>query len=203
MERSDRRVARTKAAIYQALNDLMLEKKYSNITIQDIIDRANVGRTTFYSHFMDKDELLYSCIETVFESFHEQMTQNVLPEQNYHFIGITTLFTHIQKNEHLIIGILSSESGKWLIDKFRSYWDKKIESYLLECLPKGKQPIVPINMLTNYISGTLMELIRWWMKMEKRFTPEQMENYFKLLIFPTIEFCAQGSQTINFTGISL
>jgi AcrR family transcriptional regulator len=74
MERTDRRVAKTKAAICQALNDLMLEKKYANITIQDIIDRANVGRTTFYSHFMDKDELLNSCIVTVFESFHEQMT---------------------------------------------------------------------------------------------------------------------------------
>jgi hypothetical protein len=92
----------------------------------------------------------------------------------------------------LIKGVLNSESGQWQIDKFRSYWDKKIESYLLERLPKGKQPIVPIDMLTNYVSGTLMELIRWWMKTGKRFTPEQMEHYFESLIFSTIQFCIQG-----------
>lgn len=73
MEKIDRRVAKTRAAICQALNDLMAEKKYASITIQDIIDRANVGRTTFYSHFIDKDELLNSCIETVFESFPKSL----------------------------------------------------------------------------------------------------------------------------------
>ena len=191
MEKIDRRVAKTKAAICQAFNELLLEKKYANITIQDIIDRADVGRTTFYTHFIDKDDLLSSCIEAVFESFHEQLTQNALSEQSHHFIGISELFTHVQKNEHLISGILSSESGQWQIDKFRSYWNKKNQSYLLERLPMGKQPIVPIDILTNYVSGTLMELIRWWMKSEKRFAPEQMESYFESLISPTIQFCIQ------------
>jgi hypothetical protein len=102
------------------------------------------------------------------------------------------IISQIQENYCLINGILMSESGERLIDKIRSYWNKKIELSLLEYLPKEKQPKVPIDMLADYVAGTLIELIRWWIKTGKRFTPKQMENYFELLTFPTIRFLVQG-----------
>jgi AcrR family transcriptional regulator len=56
----DRRVQRTRKLLQEALMTLILEKGYEAMTIQDIIDRANVGRATFYNHFLDKQDLLVS-----------------------------------------------------------------------------------------------------------------------------------------------
>ena len=58
-ERTDRRIDRTVTALRKALIDLILEKHYDSITVQDIIDRANVGRSTFYTHFRDKEDVLF------------------------------------------------------------------------------------------------------------------------------------------------
>jgi len=178
MDRSDRRIEKTKTAVYQALNELMQKKKYPNITIQEIIDRANIGRTTFYSHFTDKDDLLSSYIETIFESFNGSLAKSTLSGHNNHFICVAELFTHVQENYCFINGVLMSESGERLMNKFRNYWGKKIEQYLLGQLPKEKQPKVPIDMLTNYVTGTLTELIQWGIKSGEKYTPEQMEKYF-------------------------
>jgi AcrR family transcriptional regulator len=59
-DRQDRRVRKTRAALREALVELILEKGYSAVTVGDIADRADVGRTTFYAHFTDKDDLLLS-----------------------------------------------------------------------------------------------------------------------------------------------
>lgn len=186
MDKPDRRIEKTRTAIYQALSDLLQEKKYANITIQEIIDRANVGRTTFYQHFTDKDTLLSSCIETIFESFSEHLTEQVPPEHESRLIPVAELFTHIQENSRLINGILMSDSGELLFDKFKSYWSQKIKPYLLEHLPKGQQPKVPIDILTNYVTSTLIELLRWWIKSDRKYTPEQMEQYLFALILPSV-----------------
>jgi len=66
----DRRIKRTKTAIYSAFTQLLLEKKYYKITIQEIIDLANIGRSTFYSHFETKDELLKAMCTNIFEDMH-------------------------------------------------------------------------------------------------------------------------------------
>src|SRR5829696_3488770 len=67
----DRRVGRTRQLLIQSLESLILEKPYADITVQDIIDRANVGRSTFYTHFLDKDHLLKSTIDKVRDTFAE------------------------------------------------------------------------------------------------------------------------------------
>jgi len=96
------------------------------------------------------------------------------------------IFAHIQENSRLINGILMSDSGDLLFDKFKSYWSKRIEPYLLAHLPKGKNPKVPIDILTNYITSTTIELLRWWMKSDEKYTPVQMEQYLFALIFPSV-----------------
>lgn len=186
MDKPDRRIGKTKTAIYQALSDLLREKKYANITIQEIIDRANVGRTTFYQHFADKDELLSSCIETIFESFSGHLTEQAPPGHESRLIPVAEIFTHIQENKRLINGILISDSGDLLFHKFKSYWNPKVESYLSAHLPKEKKPKVPMDILTNHVTSTLIELLRWWMKTGEEYTPEQMEQYLIALIFPSI-----------------
>jgi AcrR family transcriptional regulator len=64
----DRRIEKTKTLLHEALGSLILEKPYDSIVVQEILDRANVGRSTFYMHFHDKDELLISSIHDLLRS---------------------------------------------------------------------------------------------------------------------------------------
>jgi AcrR family transcriptional regulator len=70
-KKEDRRVQRTRTMLFDALLDLIIEKGYEAITVQDIIDRANVGRSTFYSHFSDKEQLLLGNIDQLRESLKQ------------------------------------------------------------------------------------------------------------------------------------
>lgn len=165
----------------------MQEKKYSNITIQEIIDRANVGRSTFYSHFDTKDELLISNIENIFEMLNEHITDYVEQAGNQsRLLPMTELFEHIMENSRLVKGLMSAESADLLFDKIQTFWNKKIEKYLNAKLSDGKEPKVPIIILTNHITSTSIELLKWWMNHNMPYTPQQMDQYFQELINPCI-----------------
>src|SRR5215470_20414517 len=85
----DARVRRTRDALGDALVELMQEKPFDTITVQDVLDRAQVGRSTFYSHYSDKDDLLMSDAEEFFElistalSVHGDKSDRVFPVQEF------------------------------------------------------------------------------------------------------------------------
>ena len=73
--RMDRRVQRTRKLLREALMELILEEGYDAISIQDITDKANLGRATFYLHFKDKDELLLEVMDEFIKDFLAQVPQ--------------------------------------------------------------------------------------------------------------------------------
>lgn len=188
MNPTDRRVGKTRKAIFAALNELMQEKKYSKITVQEIIDRADVGRATFYAHFPTKEDLLSDSIENIFESLSEQLNGHIAQGQESESLPVAALFAHIQDNERVIKGVAMSESGELLFGKFKSYWGTKIQPIIMEHIPNGgkPEPKVPIDMLINHIINTLTELIKFWLQDGLRYTPEQMEQYFFELVQPAL-----------------
>src|SRR6478672_13286337 len=90
----DRRPARTVSALRTALIELMLEKHYDTITVQDIIDRANVGRSTFYSHFRDKEDLLVGDWKRFFQLIADNT--NLTVESGGNVAPIEGMFTHLK-----------------------------------------------------------------------------------------------------------
>lgn len=186
MPKSDRRIEKTRSSIFSALSELMQEKRYTNITIQEIVDRANIGRTTFYIHFTDKDDLLSCYIETIFESLSHDLSSHTPADQENRVVPIAELFTHIQENRRLINGLLLSDSSDLLFDKFRSYWSKRLEPFILAHLKEGTKPAVPIEILTNYVTGAMIDLLRWWMKSGANYSPVQMEQYLYAMVIPGI-----------------
>lgn len=182
----DRRTGKTRQSISHALSDLMQEKKYSNITIQDIIDRANVGRSTFYAHFTTKDELFNCCVENIFEFLNQNVADSIeYTEQRTRILPVAELFEHVKDNRRLIKGLMSVESAE-LLSIIQSYWNKKIDQYLKTQLPDGREPKVPIHLLTNHISYTMIELLKWWVNNDTPYTSQQMDLYFQELINPCI-----------------
>ncbi|MEM7348052.1 MAG: TetR/AcrR family transcriptional regulator [Chloroflexota bacterium] len=72
-KKEDRRSTRTRLALHQAIIELMQEKQYETITIQDIIDRANVGRSTFYAHYQDKEDLVNSNVTSILDELGQHL----------------------------------------------------------------------------------------------------------------------------------
>src|SRR5690348_4163921 len=71
IKRGSRQVQRTKQLLEEACIALILEKGYEAVTVQDILDRANVGRSTFYVHYRDKEDLLMSRFQALQQAFEE------------------------------------------------------------------------------------------------------------------------------------
>lgn len=184
MNLSDRRVGKTRKAIFAALNELLREKKFSNITVQNIIDRADIGRATFYAHFPTKDDVLIDYVESIFESFNEQLSEHIKQDGESKLLPVAALFAHIRDNKKTISENFMSESGRVLFDRFKNYWSARIKTAVEAHIPAGQAPKIPVDMLTNHVLGTIIELIQFWIKDGSRYSPEQMEQYFIELIYP-------------------
>lgn len=184
-QKDDRRSRRTRELLHQALFALMQEKRYDSITVQDIIDRANVGRSTFYAHFVDKEDLATTTIEELVELF----TPNLAPGEMGDRGGIATveLFRHVQEQYQLFHTVIRSKGMEQLFERGQAYWSKKVEAYLRSNLPKGKKPSVPLPIVSNYLAGALVTLFKWWVENKMPYSPEQMDEMFQQLALPSVK----------------
>lgn len=183
MNKPDRRIEKTRRAIFDAFSDLMQEKKYPHISVQEIIDRANVGRTTFYAHFPTKDSLLIESINSIFESFHHKAADNLKNESTTtELIPVSEIFIHISENKRIIKSLFHSEMDELLLGNFKKYWNNIIEVHISSQISNGKKSAVPIDILSNHIINSLLNLAKWWINSEMTYTPQQMEEYYWLLI---------------------
>ena len=184
----DRRIGKTRRMLQEALFSLMQEKQYNKITIQEIIDRADVGRSTFYSHYETKDDLLFGCIENLLESLNQYIVNYLDREDEIpRLLPVVELFDHIKENSRLLKGLMRAESSDLFFDKVQSFWNKNIGEYLQTKLPQNAEPQIPFIILTNHITSTLINLLKWWVNNKMPYTSVQMDQYFQYLINPCID----------------
>lgn len=173
----DRRQRKTRRAIFDAFAALLEKKSYSNITVQDIIDEADISRSTFYSHFETKDELLR---ELCTEIFGHVFSGEIYKEESHDFSAadralkeeITHMLYHIKDSSRYIRRILSSESG----DMFMNYFKEYLEKVFTDELEKVKTDI-PKGYILNHMVCDFAETVRWWMKNDE-YSPEDVSRFF-------------------------
>lgn len=180
-DKNDRRSQRTRQALGNALVELMMERGYDGISIKDIIERANVGRSTFYSHYVDKDELFASQLDRVVNV----LSQHV-PEENSNgnpFFPSLGLFQHIQEQKKLY-KILAWGTG---VDVLTRHLQKSLSEKIEErLLTSGQTYEVPLPIIANFLSGSFLSLIKWWLDNKLIYSPEQMDEMFQKLSLPGI-----------------
>jgi AcrR family transcriptional regulator len=177
----DRRQKRSREAIFEAFNTLITQKKYSDITVQDITDRANVGRSTFYAHFDTKDALLR---EMCTDLFNHVVRDHDAAERTHDFSGeandansiITHIFYHMRDNRCNIVGILNGESGSLFLHFFEQYL---IDVFKNELHGKLRQVDVPEDYLYHQISSGFVSTLNWWIQGGMKQSPETVERYFR------------------------
>ena len=186
----DRRQQKTRAAIFAAFESLLAKKSYSKITVQEIIDAANVGRTTFYAHFAAKDELLKALCEDLFghiirSALDSTHTHGLYSDKSAPASVFCHLLHHLQENRNTILALLSCESGELFLRYFRASLNTLVQS---QCIPpdgKSRAP-VPQDFLVNHISGSFVEMVLWWIQGRMRQTPEELDGYFRAVIAPLL-----------------
>ena len=186
----DRRQQKTRTAIFSAFTSLLAEKSYSKITVQEIIDAANVGRTTFYAHFETKDDLLKELCEELFGHIigsamdcthtHGLYSDGSAPESVF-----CHLLQHLQENDRNIIALLSCESSEMFLRFFKDSLNKLVRSQFINHNRKANTDI-PEDFLINHISGSFVEMVLWWIRGHRKQTPEDLDRYFRAVIEPII-----------------
>ena len=184
----DRRQKKTRDAIFSAFAELLSQKHYNQISVQEIIDAANVGRTTFYAHFETKDYLLISLCEELFG--HIIDTAMGLPHGHYHYSCDSKtdsvflhLVRHLQENDRNILELLSSENNEIFMKYFKTNLRTLIVTQYAE---KGllKSAALPEDYLVNHIASSFVETIDWWLSRGMKETPETITEYFLSVIEP-------------------
>ncbi len=171
----DRRQRKTREAICRAFTELLKEEHYAAITVQQIIDRADIGRTTFYAHFDTKDALLTSFCGDIFDHV---FSEDPGREETHDFSrdrGTRARLTHIlcHLEEHLedLAGILSGESDA----VFTGFFREKLAALFSASLPE--ESTVPRDYRLNQLVCAFCETVRWWTK-HRQYSPEEISAFF-------------------------
>lgn len=169
----DRRQLKTRKAIFKAFRGLLEKKRYDRITVQEIIDEADVGRSTFYSHFETKDLLLNAMCEDMFYHIFEN---DPCPygDKDHDLEGkLCHTLWHIRENKTDLSGILLSDSGELFMQYFKEHlytmFEQHIESFKTD---------VPKDFLLNHLVGSFAETVKWWLKEDMKTSPEMTAKYF-------------------------
>jgi AcrR family transcriptional regulator len=180
-KKTDARVRRTRDALGDALIALMQEKPFDTITVQDVLDRAHVSRSTFYTHYSDKDDLLMSDAEEFFEALSMALSQH--GDKSDRVFPVREFFAHLSDVQPFFKALVKSGKYHENMELARGHFARGIERRLAE-LPRGKN--IPANQLPAIAfahAGALLSLLSWWLDRGMRESPAEMDELFHRMVW--------------------
>ncbi|MFI9382766.1 TetR/AcrR family transcriptional regulator [Kutzneria sp. NPDC052558] len=168
----DRRVRRTRRALHDALIELVLERGYERVTVQDILDRADVGRSTFYAHFRDKEALLL----TSFDDMREQLRSGIdaAPDR-----PAALLFEHAYEHQRVYRALANRQGGALVI--------RHLHKLLTEVLrTQSTDGDLPADVVAEFHASGIIGLLGWWIEHDFRHDPEWLVSVYRRLAAPTM-----------------
>jgi AcrR family transcriptional regulator len=163
----DRRVERTRAALRDALIDLMQESGWDAIDVQTLCRRANVGRSTFYQHFPNKEELLKSSLAGLGQTLRAHAAPGPLG-------FVSGLVTHVHEMQALFRALLVRRSAHYVQDRFREL----LMEMMLADQP-GSRRSWQATARAHALAGALFELLVWWLGSNRPHKPREIEALFR------------------------
>ena len=187
---TDRRKQKTQRALREALHALMFEKRYDDILVQDILDRADIGRSTFYTYFPDKNALLLDSLQGLHTFLRDvQLATPVVSEKAYEkVIGFSlAMFEHVHAHQQLH---QSLKGGGWILVSQRIE-DILVQLMKQEARPLFKQPAsnMPFDLLMHVLGATYMSVLTWWQQSNWVLSPQEINALFRALVIPVLVEC--------------
>ena len=183
-ESLDRRQQRTRRLLKAALISLILERGYDDLTIQDITDRADVRRATFYLHYATKDELLAQVLAAMFDELVAQIGPTITAgdplADKTRMEPFLAMFEHVAAHRDLYCTLLSSGAGTRISQQIRTY----LAGLLMNTLRTQKRDLVtvPVEALAFYLAGAELGLISWWLDSDSTLSPSEMAQLAHRLV---------------------
>ena len=172
----DRRQRKTRNAIFQAFTRLLEQKTYSALTVQEIIDEADISRSTFYAHFETKDELLKAMCTDIFDHV---FSHDIMSEEHHDFSDkdsfqdhITHILCHLQEKQQSIKGIFSGECGEIFMRYLKEYLYFVFDEHIIV------KDNIPRDYAMDIAVAAFSETGRWWLKGHSDYTPEEISRFY-------------------------
>jgi AcrR family transcriptional regulator len=171
-DQADRRVRRTKKLLRDALVSLVLQRGWDAVSVKEVCEHADVGRSTFYAHFVDKEDLLLSGFDDLHRSLLEQRSTRSTP-----LAFAEALVAHARENVRLYRALLGRKSGQAVQRRFRDTVARVIELEFEELgVPAGERP-----MATQFVSGGFTEMLLAWLDHPARMESAALAAAFRSL----------------------
>lgn len=171
---------RTQRALTQALIDLVGKKRYERITIQNLLDRADVARSTFYAHYRGKDDLLLRSFERMLDGLDQGIAEDgsagrrVAPARElFHHVGALRSFHRALARARML-------------DRLYQVGTRRLSAAIERRLaalpePRGRDALPPA-IVAEAAAGALFALLRWWIDQDAPFSPEQMDAMYHAIV---------------------
>lgn len=179
--KTDPRVVHTRDALGDALVQLMQERPFETITVQHVLDRAGIGRSTFYTHYRDKDDLFMSDVEEFWEGMSTLISRR--GESSDRVAPVTELFGHIAEAREFYEALRASGRMHDVLELGRGHFARGMEQRFAE-LPRASAIAAERRpALAHAQAGALFSLMNWWIDRGMSATPEQMDDLFHQMLW--------------------
>jgi len=181
----DRRVPRTRAMLQHALMSLIQKKGYEAITIKDICDAANVGRSTFYAHYTSKDDLKRSGLDDHLRSLLVDRQRDVLAtagDIRARSLGFSlTMFEHARDHLNLYRALVGGRGGAVVLGSIRQILSDLVRAELAATVDKKSQDVIPRELVVQYVVGAYMAVLTWWLDGGAKLPAQRVDAMFRRL----------------------
>jgi len=186
--KEDRRVARTRRALREALLELIQEKGYAAVTVEEITERADLGRTTFYLHYRDKEALLLESLEQIADALRGQIRlENMQPATGPGRTAkdpIHQVFHHAAENSDLYKIILSGGAASRVLNHVRELLlEGAVEFFSPRLHPGNAKETPPVDSFAGYFASSLLGYLTWWLEKGMPYEPDEVADLFIQLFF--------------------
>lgn len=176
---TDRRIQKTRRSLRDALISLLLERGWDALSVQDICERADIGRSTFYMHFADKEELLISG----FDDLRKMLRESAPLGDSQGTLGfVRGMIEHAKEHERLFRALIGKRSGVVVQKRFR-----QVVLGLLQEDLSGLPLLQPIDAVAHYLTGAFVELLLWWLESRSNLSASELAALFHQLARPSLQ----------------
>jgi AcrR family transcriptional regulator len=185
----DRRIARTRATLQHALNFLILKKGYEAITITDICDAANVGRSTFYAHYTSKDDLKRSGLEPLRRLLVDRQREALATSgdiRDRSFAFSLPMFEHARDHRDHYRALVGGRGGTVSLGTIRQILSDLVRDELAATAHKKSENIIPRELVVQYVVGAYMAVLTWWLDGGAKLPPQRIDAMFRRLVIEGI-----------------